>query len=599
MKRSRIFRTFIIAVILSLLMAAIPATPVLAGSIELDPDKGPPGTEVEVSGSGFTAGTFLDLRFDGAHLEYVQLYGSDTTFTVTITVPQKDPDDYLVQIYDWSGESAFLEDTAVFTVTGIAEISVSPDDGPPGTEVDISGEGFDSEEDIEVYWDDVDQDNELDIEEGDEETDDDGEFYDTVVIIPESPAGDHTIIVKGRDSDTEAEAEFTVTPKLTVDPTSGSSGIKVKVSGSGFGGREYVTIYFNGVEVDLPDRLRVDRDGSFTATITVPEVAPGTYNIEAEDGDKNDAGAKFKISGEISINPVKGNVGTKITVTGTGFKANSPVIIKYDNIQTATATAGGGGAFSVSFSAPKSTVGKHPVTATDGTNTSSATFEIKTSASISQPTGNVGTEITVTGSGFTGQVTIKYDDKVAATTTADASGAFSASFAVPQSTKGEHNIIASDGTNTLTQTFTMESEAPAAPELLLPEADTKAKAMPFFDWEDAEDPSQPVTYILQVATDDEFTEKSIVLEKTELTDSEYTVTEEEKLEPAKEEAPYHWRVKAIDGASNEGDWSKSQSFYTGGFTFSMSGWILYLVIGLGAFVLFLFGLWVGRRTAYY
>jgi hypothetical protein len=149
------------------------------------------------------------------------------------------------------------------------------------------------------------------------------------------------------------------------------------------------------------------------------------------------------------------------------------------------------------------------------------------------------------------------------------------------------------------ETFTMESEAPAAPDLLLPEPDEKAEATPSLDWKDADDPSLPVTYTLQIATDKDFTEDSIVLQKTGLTDSEYTLTEEEKLEPVKKEAPYYWRVKATDGAANESEWSEPRTFQTGGFTFSMTGWVLYLVIAFGALAIFVFGLWVGRRTAYY
>ena len=598
MKLNRIFRTLAIAIILSLLMVAIPATPVCAASIELDPEKGPPGTVVTVTGTGLIMGSLIDLRFDGLSQGFITLYGTSTTFTETFTVPQKDSGVYPVQAYDWSGEVAYLVATALFTVTGIAEITIDPEDGTVGTEVEIQGEGFDSSEDIEVFWDDVDADNELDIEDGDEETDDDGEFYDTLIFVPESSAGDHTIIVKGKDSETEAEATFTVKSKIAIDPSSGSSGTKVTVSGTGFGKREYVTIYFNDVEVELPERLRTERDGSFTVTFTVPELAPGIYVIDVEDEDNNDANAKYTVAGEMSIDPVKGNIGSTVTVNGTGFKANSTVVISFDNIQLANTNTDSGGAFSANFPVPPSAKGNHTVTASDGINKISANFEVLTSASLNQPTGNVGTELTFSGTGFSGGITVKYDDKVVATTTADASGAFSATFPAPSSTKGDHTITVSDGTNTITQTFTMESEAPAAPALLLPEPEAKAEAITSLDWEDADDPSLPITYTLQIATDKDFTKDSIVLEKTELTDSEYSLTESEKLEPAKKEAPYYWRVKAIDGASNEGEWSKPSTFHTG-FTFSMSGWVLYLVIAIGAFALFVFGLWVGRRTAYY
>ena len=596
MKNRGILRAIVIVTALALLILTIPVSTVFAGSITIDPDKGPPGTQITVTGTGFASGSLLDLRFDAASQGFIQLAGATTTFTRTIAVPaSKVPGTYLVQIFDWSGEVAVLQDTEIFTVTGIAEITIDPDEGPVGTEVVIQGEGFDNKEDIIVQFDG----DEVDIEDGDDSTDSDGEFFDTIIIVPKSTAGKHTITVTGDDSGTEAEAEFTVEPAITVDPKSGSAGIKLTVSGTGFGRRADIIISFNGSEMAISGDSRTNSDGSFTATFSVPEVGPGAYDIDVEDDDNNDASAQFTIAGKISIDPLNGNASTRVTVTGIGFKAASPVKITYDTTQVAVATADANGAFTESFVVPPSAKGPHTITATDGINTNSATFEMQTSGSIDKPTGNVGTELTISGTGFSGEIQIKYDDKVIATTTAAADGAFSATFAIPASEKGKHTITATDGTNTVTQDFTVESEAPKAPGLLLPEADEKAKAMAAFDWADATDPSLPITYTLQLATDKDFTVASVVLEKTGLTKSEYAVTEDEKLEPTKKEAPYFWRVKAIDGASNESAWSEPQAFYTGGFTFGLTGWVLYLVIGLGAVILFMFGLWVGRRTAYY
>ena len=68
---------------------------------------------------------------------------------------------------------------------GAGIISIDPDDGPVGTEVEIDGEGFDSSEDIEVEYDG----DGVNIESGDEDTDSDGEFSGTIIIIPKSTAG--------------------------------------------------------------------------------------------------------------------------------------------------------------------------------------------------------------------------------------------------------------------------------------------------------------------------------------------------------------------------------------------------------------------------
>ena len=61
---------------------------------------------------------------------------------------------------------------------------------------------------------------------------------------------------------------------------------------------------------------------------------------------------------------------------------------------------------------------------------------------------------------------------------------------------------------------------------LLPEVATTTEAEAYFDWTDVTDPSG-VSYALQIAADNDFT--TIVLEKKGLTNSKYTIIEEEKL----------------------------------------------------------------------
>jgi hypothetical protein len=146
----------------------------------------------------------------------------------------------------------------------------------------------------------------------------------------------------------------------------------------------------------------------------------------------------------------------------------------------------------------------------------------------------------------------------------------------------------------------MESETPPTPQPLLPEMGVKAEQPVQFDWEDVTDDSLPVTYSLQIASRQDFTANSIVLEKTALTESEYTLTKAEQLEPVSKEEPYYWIVKAIDGASNESQWTGTGIFYVGAsLGLDMPSWIIYLLLGVGGVVIGIIGFWLGRRTAYY
>jgi hypothetical protein len=113
---------------------------------------------------------------------------------------------------------------------------------------------------------------------------------------------------------------------------------------------------------------------------------------------------------------------------------------------------------------------------------------------------------------------------------------------------------------------------------LLPIVAATAEAETYFDWEDVTDPSG-ITYVLQIGTDSDFA--TIVLEKRGLTDSEYTLTAEEKLAPTEKETPYYWRVKAIDGTLNESNWIMPTPFYIGSSRVSLPNWTRYIWMGIG------------------
>jgi hypothetical protein len=542
MRYKGIFRIGAIAVLLSLLVMASPTSPALAAEdIYLDPDEGGIGDQIDIAGEGFEESyynsetdyyySYVDIYFSSDEADegddidddvenyervksgvYVDNYGEfDTYFYVPDELTDGDEDEVVSSgtyyVYVTYEDYSNIEAVAEFTVIA-AGIGLDPDNGPVGTEVELSGIDFTDYEDITIEFDD----DEVDIESGDDETDSYGEFECTI-IIPESTAGEHTITVTD-ESGVEAEAEFTVEPQITVTPDEGAPGDTVTVDGTGFGEDVDVTIEFDGDEV-AEDAS--DDDGSFAVTFTLPAKGPGTYEIRAEDEDGNEDDVGFDITLEINLSRTTGNVGSEVAVSGSGFTPNAMVTVTY----------------------------------------------------ASEPV-------------------------VVATTTADANGKFSATFTVPKSKYGQHTITASDSAGiTATTMFTMESTPPQAPLPLIPQEGTKADSQAYFDWDDATDPSG-VSYTLQIAADESFTD--IVLEKTELAESEYTLTEEEKLEPTSNEAPYYWRVRAVDGAENASDWTTPGPFYVRSTFFK--GWIRYAVIGLSVGLLLLIIYLLRRRTAH-
>ena len=271
----------------------------------------------------------------------------------------------------------------------------------------------------------------------------------------------------------------------------------------------------------------------------MPESAPGIFDIEAEDDDDNLDKAKFTI-----------------TVSATPAPAPSP--------------------------------------------TPTPPLPSPTAVEISSTSGRIGEDIVLTGAGFEAEatITIEYDDEEIATAAADANGLFITIVKVPTSKSGDHTITISDGTNIEELTFTVESEPPPVPMPLLPAMGDKVKPPVLFDWEEVTADSPPATYVLQVAIDDDFTADSIVLNKEELTKTEYTVTEAEAIDLVGQETLYYWRVRAVDAAENEGAWTGAGQFYVTT-PFGMPDWAIYTLLGLGGLVLFGVGYWMGRRTAYY
>ena len=462
-------------------------------------------------------------------------------------------------------------------------IELNPREGPVGTKLYITLTNF------EPGTIDISFDAESNVVETDS-SDDDGSLY-TYFMIEEYPAGKYKIWATDKEDNQEI-SYFTVTPDIELNETSGYIGDELTVDGTGFAANSEVNIYFDGDEVAID---KTNEDGSFNgATFDIPESYNGIHTIKAVDEEANHTTTSFSTKHSISISSKQGAVGTGVTISGTGFDADSDIRILFANNEIGISKADENGTFSDNFVVPAMVKGSYKIKITDGSNNEYADFTILSATTLNPTTGNIGTEVTVNGAGFTPNATIviKYDKTQVVKTTTDANGTFETNFNIPVSQYGEHTIIATDTTNTGEMVFTMESNAPPVPKLLLPANNTKVSQTPQFSWERVTDPSG-VTYTIEVASDANFS--TVVLTESGLTDPEYIITEGERLAPAKEEAPYFWRVRAIDRASNKSQWSTAGSFYMGISLAAPPGWIQWGLTGLGITLFgFLFGTLLNR-----
>jgi hypothetical protein len=627
--------------------------------IDVSPSSGWIGDDIDVDGSDFEDGEIIYFYFssdsggsDGENIDTLDAYefldddtaDSSGDVSISFEVPDEltegdDADEdveegtyYVYAVYEendeiWAKDSFSVEEDGG---TGDESISVTPTSVEIDDYVEIEGRHFEDDATVWFYF-------SKESASVGEEIDSDVENYEKVEAADASSSGyvtghfdvpevlndgeDDEDVVGGTyyvyatyEDDDEIVAKDNITiiaTELSISPTKGTVGTEVEITGSGFDDNRSITIKFGGSTVEISEGDdETSSSGTFTSSILVPEIAKGSYSITVTVGsDTATVEDKFTVEPDIEIDPEDGGVNDRVIVTGTGFAQNDDISITFDGVTVTTGETNSYGSFDAPFNVPEVSPGTYKVEA----DTAEASFTISTSVSISPTTtltspGYVGDEVTISGTGFkaNSEITITYESTpvVVATVDSESDGSFEATFEVPPSTAGEHTIKASDGTSSALASFVMESTPPETPQPQRPYMEGKAGSKAYFDWDDVvtdidgvDEKSTPITYDLQVATDENFTHK--LVNKTGLTTSEYTLTADEALESTSDETPYYyWRVRAVDAASNASDWTGT-GIFTVGFTFNfpgLSGWVLYVLIGVGAVVLFFIGLWVGRRS---
>jgi len=408
MKLSKIGCILALSVILTLLIPLFPTPARAAEYLFVLPYEGEVGTWLEVDGKNFRKndvvfiylssqkaeiGESLDVEVTAYEHIFTVNTGADGNFghTYGFSLPDaltdgEDVEDvhsgeyYLYAIYHRSYQIVAFVD---FTVLD-GEISLDIEEGPVGTEVEISGQGLRPNQAITIKY----EGNAIAISGGDSQSDTNGDFTCTL-IIPESSAGSH-IITAVDESGNTPETEFTVTPMITINPTEQVTGSEVQISGTGFARRGTITITLDGEKVDTtPLPLSTDHDGSFEGSFIVPTSGGyGTRTVEASDESFSEAEAQLAIRGGITVSPTTsltspGHAGMELVISGAGFSIGSTVTITYrdngEDIPIATVTAEDR-AFHVEFIVPPSASGSHDITASGATSTATVAFIMESKA---------------------------------------------------------------------------------------------------------------------------------------------------------------------------------------------------------------------------
>jgi hypothetical protein len=514
------------------------------------------GTSVTIS--GLNTGTYT-IKWDGTQVKQGTLASAGS---VAFIVPASSGGDHIVTVENPTGTMVL---STTFSV--LPSLSISADSGVVGDEVTVSGKGFGANEaSILVTYDGTNV--KTGITAGGTGS------WETTISLPASASGSHIVDASGKTTDAGDVPDVTVdiTPKISMTPTSGNVSALVTVSGTGFGKSEGgIQVVYDGTAAKTG--LSADTKGSWTVAFNIPNSTKGGHIIDASGTStaaSDIADLTFIVSSAVTIKPATGNVGDAITISGCGFGGNeSGIAITFDGtIMKSDIVANSEGCWNASLTVPATAAGNHTIDAYGGSTSASEVADTKFVVApkmILEPAdGHVGTTIAITGSGFgAGKVvTLKYDSTALDTEySTDDTGNFQASLVAPKIPGGKHNVTATDaGGASATAVFSMETTPPSVPQIVSPKNGSRVgwfdRITPTFEWVAVSDPSG-VSYGLQISSQSDFT--TTLLTKENLTETEYTLTDEEALTRGE----YYWRLKAIDGASNDSGWTDSTKFKAG------------------------------------
>ncbi|MFB3890017.1 MAG: beta strand repeat-containing protein [Candidatus Bathyarchaeia archaeon] len=265
---------------------------------------------------------------------------------------------------------------------------------------------------------------------------------------------------------------------ITGPVISGNVGDKILVNGTGstaFGG---VNVYWDAISAAaLIGTTNANNAGVYAVNVTIPSAVNGVHYIVAQDAlAGTTAPAQFTVVASLSAgrSPVRALPGDSITLTGHGFSANSAVTVTF-GATTLTApaiTTNATGSFSAVITVPPSILpaqyGTYTVTATDASAVAaSASVIVDYYVSVSPTSGPPGITLTISGRITAAtSVTVNFGSAVAFTTTSDANGRFSGTYALtgPIILGTAYTITATFGPVgaqlTRTATFTVNTNAP-------------------------------------------------------------------------------------------------------------------------------------------
>ncbi len=430
------------------------ATYTIVPTITISPNNVTGGAQATLSGNNFATSSTVTVSIDGVNITT----GSTTStgsFSLSLTIPQGAGGYHTINVIDSLGNTATNTDNIV------KSLSINPASATVGAQVTINGSAFAASTSVALTI--------------------DGAALTTLtssingsftysLIVPQNTGGSHTIAATDAMGNSTSTT-FTINPSVTANPSSFTSGSQITVNGNGFAPSSLMAVFLDNSLLSTP-AFYTNNQGTFTTPLAIPSLPGGAHIIQIKDSNNNSISLNFAVISSMTINPLSGSPGTTVQVSGTGFMGNrETVTISFDGKPVATSPpvvqTDMAGKFVASFTIPAGSGGAHSITVTDRANTTTATFNILASASLSLATASPGTNVTISGNSFIAgsAIEVKYDNTtVIATANVDANGSFSVTFDIPAGAVGAHSISVSDGTKSIPLTFSIVPRVVLTPD---------------------------------------------------------------------------------------------------------------------------------------
>jgi len=385
--------------------------------VVVSPNRGPRGSSVSVSGTGFSLlDTSCTIKSNNPYFIVsfpiaCSITGGTVTGTILVNSTAGFPQGYYAVNVTGSPIGDFR--LANFLVT--PGITLSLTSGRPGTVVTISGSGF------------VAGDTGCGISSSPSGlisnpscsmSSPSGTMAGSFIVAATAPSGVYQVIVTGTPTLDAGNATFTVPPRstLTLNPILGAAGTSVSASGLNYQG---TTCLLSATPSGLFTSQSCSiAGGTLTGSFTVALAAlPGTvYTVQADTnaGPTDSATATFAVVagpvGTLTLSPTSGPRGTPVVGTASGFATDTACILTASPagiLSSPSCTITGAGNVNVGFTvAATAHAGTYTILAVGNTGKSaSGNFTVTAppiTMTLNPTSGPVGTGVTVSGSGYAG-----------------------------------------------------------------------------------------------------------------------------------------------------------------------------------------------------